>query len=147
MRMIEVIDVRIASQVEPDQLPDLTALFRSAWWMTDRTEDETARILAESDLLFVATRGDRLVGFARVLTDYTEIALVLDVVVGPGERGSGYGAALLEAVVGDPQLAGVRSIELVCQPELVPFYRRFGFTDEVGRSLLMRRTADSSLRS
>jgi len=46
-----------------------------------------------------------------------------------------------------PQLAGVRSVELVCQPELVPFYRRHGFTDQVGHSRLMRRSADLNLIS
>ena len=32
-------------------------------------------------------------------------------------------------------------IELVCQPELIDFYRRWGFTDHVGASRLMRRAA------
>jgi hypothetical protein len=45
-----------------------------------------------------------------------------------------------------PELADVESIELVCQPELVGFYRRWGFTDQVGRSLLMRLTKSRLLR-
>jgi predicted GNAT family N-acyltransferase len=73
------------------------------------------------------------------------VALVLDVVVAPEFRGAGYGAVLLDAVVQNPQLSQVRSIELVCQPELVPFYSRWGFTDQVGDSLLMRRSTDPSL--
>jgi hypothetical protein len=52
---------------------------------------------------------------------------------------------LLDAVVGHPHLAEVRSIELVCQPGLVPFYRRWGFTDRAGQSGLMRRTEDPLL--
>jgi hypothetical protein len=35
---------------------------------------------------------------------------------------------------------------VVCQPELVAFYRRWGFTERVGRSRLLRRTADPLLR-
>lgn len=30
-------------------------------------------------------------------------------------------------------------------PDLMPFYRRWGFTDQVGRSRLMRRTSDPRL--
>jgi hypothetical protein len=52
---------------------------------------------------------------------------------------------LLDAIVGHPRLAAVRSVELVCQPDLVPFYRRWGITEPVGRSRLMRRTADPLL--
>jgi len=39
----------------------------------------------------------------------------------------------------------VQSVELVRQPELVGFYRRWGFMDEVGGSRLMRRTSDPTL--
>jgi hypothetical protein len=44
-------------------------------------------------------------------------------------------------------LRDVASIELVCQPELMPFYRRWGFSEQVGRSRLMRRTSDAVLVS
>jgi hypothetical protein len=57
------------------------------------------------------------------------------------------GAALMDAVTGDPRLVEVGSIELVCQPELFEFYRRWGFTTEVGASRLMRRTDDPLLRN
>ncbi|MEO3925750.1 hypothetical protein ABGB07_18040 [Micromonosporaceae bacterium B7E4] len=39
----------------------------------------------------------------------------------------------------------MRSVELVCQPDLMPFYRRWDFTEQVGRSRLMRRTSDPLL--
>jgi GNAT superfamily N-acetyltransferase len=136
--------VTVGSSVEPSRLPELLELLRTAWWMSDRTPDDVARMLTESDLVFVLT-ADRVVGFARVLTDFTYVALLLDVVVAEDRRGSGYGAALLDAVVRHPRLAEVRSLELVCRPELIPFYRRWGFTDQVGRSLLMRRTSDPRL--
>ena len=140
-------DVEIRSTVGPDQFDRLMDLFASAWWTANRTRDEVARMLAGSDLVvaLVHRPADRLVGFARVLTDGVYLAVVLDVVVTPGSRGSGLGALLLDSVVRHPRLSEVRSIELVCQPELVPFYRRWGFTDRVGRSVLMRRTADPLL--
>jgi predicted GNAT family N-acyltransferase len=86
-----------------------------------------------------------LVGFTRVLSDGVYVALVLDVVVRADSRRHGYGRSLLAAVLADPRFTGVRSIELVCQPDLVAFYARFGFTDRVGRSRLMRRTSDPVL--
>jgi GNAT superfamily N-acetyltransferase len=140
-------DVRIKDHADEQQLGDLVELFGSAWWMANRTIEETQRILLESDVVvaLVDSSHDRIVGFCRVLTDYVHVALVLDVVIAPEHRGSGYGAVLMDAIVHNPQLAQVRSIELVCQPELVPFYRRWGFTDQVGSSLLMRRSTDPLL--
>jgi ribosomal protein S18 acetylase RimI-like enzyme len=128
-------------------IPQLTGLFASAWWAAGRTADETRRMLAGSDVVVTVTgrASGRLAGFARVLTDDTYLAVVLDVIVAPGDRGSGVGAMVMDAVLGHPRVAGVTSIELVCRPELMPFYRRWGFTDQVGPSRLMRRTADPSL--
>jgi predicted GNAT family N-acyltransferase len=115
--------------------------------MADRTDAETTRILQESDIVVAVTHrsSQQLLGFARVLTDYTHIALVLDVVVDQEHRGAGYGAVLMDAITQHPRLKDVRSLELVCQPELRAFYRRWGFTDKVGQSLLMRRTSDPLL--
>ena len=133
--------------IDDSQLPQLQELFRTAWWMASRTEAETTRVLQHSDLVFAVVHSSsrQVLGFARVLTDYTHIALVLDVVVDPGHQGAGYGAVLMDAITQHPSLENVRSLELVCQPDLVPFYRRWNFTDEVGRSLLMRRTNDPHL--
>jgi len=100
---------------------------------------DVERMLADSDLVVGLLDEGRLVGFARVLTDFVYFGMVLDVIVAPNRRGIGLGRVLLDVVVGHPRLAGVRSLELVCQPEMVPFYRAWGFTDQVGRSLLMRR--------
>lgn len=138
----------ISHDVGTVRVERLMELWASAWWASGRTADETRRVLAGSDAVVAVIERftGRLVGFARVLTDRVCLAVILDVVVAPDVRGSGVGAMLMEAVLGHPGVAGVRSIELVCQPDLMPFYRRWGFTDQVGQSRLMRRTDDPSLR-
>lgn len=140
-------NIEIRESVSPGHLAHLMELFASAWWATGRTAADVTQMLKASDLVIalVDRASDRLVGFARALTDGMYVALVLDVIVLPQARRSGLGATLLDAIVGHPRLAGVRSLELVCQPELMPFYRRWGFTGQVGRSRLMRRTADPLL--
>ena len=137
----------IQDRVGSHHLPQLMDLFAATWWAAERTDDEVRRMLAASILVVAVTHrpSGRLVGFARVLTDEVYLAVVLDVIVAPDVRGTGLGATLLDAIVGHPRLAAVRSIELVCQPEVMPFYRRWGFTDQVGGSRLMRRTVDPRL--
>jgi GNAT superfamily N-acetyltransferase len=140
-------DVEVLAVLDEARLSELSDLFSSAWWASARTVPDLARMVASSDLVvaLIHRLQDRLVGFARVLTDHVYIALVLDVVVAPETRGSGLGAMLMDAIVTHPALAEVKSLELVCQPELVAFYRRWGFSDQVGRSRLMRRTCDPRL--
>ena len=132
----------VSRDVERIRVPELTELFASAWWATGRTETETRGILAGSDVVVRLTdrSSGRLVGFARVPTDRTYLALILDVITAPDLRGSGIGTMIMDALLEHPWTARVRSVELVCQPDLIAFYRRWGFTDEVGQSRLMRRT-------
>jgi len=112
-----------------------------------RTPRNVERMLDGSDVVvgLVDSASDRLVGFARAITDRTFLAVVLDVIVAPDARGTGLGAKLMDELLARPELTDVDSIELVCQPELIAFYRRWGFTDSVGLSLLMRRTSNPLL--
>jgi predicted GNAT family N-acyltransferase len=119
-------------------------LYADLWWTRDRTRSDVERLLRNTDLLFVVTdpQTQALVGFARVLTDHTYVAVLLDTIVAPGYHGRGLGRLLVESVCSAPQLRDVERIELTCQPELVPFYAKWGFTDDVGRSRLTRRSAN-----
>ena len=140
-------DLVTRHEISDGQIRQLMELYREEWWSNSRTEAEVRRMLKGSDILFAVTeRGSKdLIAFARVLTDDVYFALVFDVIVGSEHRGGGVGRSLMDAIVAHPRIQGVRSIELVCQPELVEFYKKWGFTNEVGRSLLMRRTGDDSL--
>ena len=125
-------------------MDDLVELFRTTWWAADRDRATVAALLDGSDVVCgcVHARSGKLQAFCRVLTDARTIALVLDVVVTPALRGTGVGRDMLERLLQTPPVCDVLSVELVCQPETVPFYERLGFTTDVGRSLLMRRSAN-----
>ena len=54
--------------------------------------------------------------------------------------------AVIAQALTDGRLDGAKTIELVCQPDVEPFYERWGFTTRVGRSRLMRRIWTSPMR-
>jgi GNAT superfamily N-acetyltransferase len=141
--------IELKDQVGPDRLDELMELFAGQWWTARRTRDDVEAMLRGSGLLFalIDTSINRLVGFARVITDGVYLAMLLDVIVANDRRGMGLGRALLDSVTNHATLVNVQSVELVCQPDLVPFYRQWGFTDQVGQSRLMRRTSETVLIS
>lgn len=141
-------EIRVVDKLPPDRVADLVSLYRSsAWWATRRTPPDVDAMLAGSDVVvgMIEQGSNRLVGFARAITDGVYLAVVLDVIVAEDHRGRGLGKRLMDEILARPEIRNVGSIELVCQPELVPFYQRWGFTDRVGRSLLMRRTTNTKL--
>lgn len=137
-------DIEPRDTVTTQQLPQLMELFASAWWTANRSPEDVRQMLAASNVVVALAdrRSDRLLAFARVLTDFTYVALIVDVIVATEARGSGLGAMLMDIIVDHPRLRSVHSLELVCQPGLMPFYHRWGFTEHVGQSRLMRRTSD-----
>jgi GNAT superfamily N-acetyltransferase len=128
-------------------LAQLLDLYAGQWWTAGRTAEDVTRMLAGCAVVIalVDRETDRLVGFARALSDGVYTGLVLDVIVAEEWRGRGLGAALMEALLEHPLLSDVTTLELTCQPRLFEFYRRFGFTEQVGGSRLMRRTSDPRL--
>ncbi len=122
------------------------ALLSQEWWTRHRRPQDVDASLRASQLVFTAAGSDgQVVGTARVLTDFVYLATVLDVISSQAHRGQGVGAALMEAITEHTRLQRVDSIELICQPELEDFYVRWGFSTEVGRSGLMRRTSNPAL--
>ncbi|MDQ1625588.1 MAG: hypothetical protein QOJ49_1086 [Actinomycetota bacterium] len=142
-RVVEGVAVTVTDTPDARWQLDLMRLYAGAWWAEQRSADGVATMLDHTDLFATAQDSGtgRLVAFARVLTDFTFVALVLDVIVAESSRGRGIGAALMDALCADERLATVESIELTCQQELEPFYARWGFTSRVGGSRLMRRTS------
>lgn len=140
-------DVVAVDRIEGEHVDHLLELFGDAWWTAHRSRLDVERLLEGSDVVvgIVEARSGRLVGFARAVTDGTFLAVMLDVIVAPDHRGTGLGARVMDELLARPELARVESIELVCQPDLIPFYKRFGFTDAVGHSRLMRRTTNPAL--
>jgi GNAT superfamily N-acetyltransferase len=143
--MTQHVEVTVSDSFATERLPELMALFAEQWWIKDRSVEDVAAMLEHTDLIAAVTDTDTddLLGFARVITDFTFVAVLLDVIVAEASRGNGFGALLMNALVDHPRLAQVESLELSCQKSLEAFYARWGFTARVGGSRLMRRTTSS----
>lgn len=68
----------------------------------------------------------RIVGFITVLTDGTLFAFVSALEVLPSHQGKGIGKALVESALS--QVSHIYAIDLVCDPDVQPFYKKCGLT-------------------
>ncbi len=108
-----------------------------AYWARDRSP-EAVRQSIEHSLCFGVYEGPQLVGFARVVTDYTVIAWLLDVLVAEDHRGNGIGKALVEAALAHPGLQNVRRWMLGTR-DAHELYRPYGFRELADPGLFMER--------
>lgn len=116
------------------------AMLRTAYWATGRSREQTDRCWRHC-LPFGVYRSDgSLVGFARVLTDYTFRAHLGDVLITEAVRGQGLGKALVSAVLAHPELAMVEKWTLTTG-DAHGLYARHGFQlgERDGRWMVMER--------
>ena len=133
---------RVISEISDGHIETLVALYQNEWWSKGRTAADVRKMLGSSDIVFglVERSSDKLVGFARVLTDRVYRGTIYDVIIAPGRRGSDLGKLLMDAVTSHPDLKEIESLELHCLPELEPFYAKWGFAPNVtGTNTLRRR--------
>ncbi len=95
-----------------------------AYWALGRPRDVVERSI-EHSLCFGLYDGDRQIGFARVITDFATFAWLCDVYIDPAERGHGLGKWLIDAVLGHPDLQGLRRWMLATR-DAHELYRRYG---------------------
>lgn len=81
--------------------------------------------------MFSVWDGPKLCAFARVLTDYSFIVSIWDFVVDRPYQGQGVGSRLLKAILGHPDMIGVKKWA-VFSPVNQEFFRQHAFepTDE-----------------
>lgn len=94
-------------------------------WCKGIPAETLARALQHS-VCVGAYDGSVQVGFARAVTDRATFANIVDVFVLPPHRGHGVGKALMQALLDQPALQGLRRITLATA-DAHSLYAQFGF--------------------
>jgi len=106
-------------------------------WAKGISRGLVERSIANS-LCFGGFLGTEQIAFARVISDYTTFAKLVDVFVLPEHRGKGYSKALMSAVFAHPELQGLRRFTLATG-DAHGLYAQFGFTAPLYPQSLMER--------
>lgn len=132
--------MEVIYQFSQEHVAQLHKLYQREWWSKARSLEDTANCVAGSQICIgILDSQARLIGFVRVLTDYTFKALIFDVIVEASQRGRGIGSKLIELVKTHEKLREVMHFELYGLPDVYRFYKEHGFSTEVGGAVLMRR--------
>lgn len=122
----------------PGQLRQLqTLLDDHSFWAGGRSARQLRRMLAGSQAVVSAWRGDRLVGFGRASSDGVFRAVLWDVVVAGDEQGRGLGRHLVETLLSEPALKGVERVYLMTTNS-AGFYTQLGFERGGVQQLMVR---------
>ena len=122
-----------------NQIKDLHSLYKNEWWTKNRTLEETKKCVHGSQICIgLIDKNNILIGFVRVITDFTFKALIFDLIIKSEFRGKGLSKKLMSLVKAHENLKDVTHFELYCLPELEGFYKQFEFSGEIDGIQLLR---------
>lgn len=98
---------------------------KRSYWASGRPRERTERALNNS-LVFGIYDGEKQIGVARVVTDYSIFAYLCDVFIDENYRAHGLGKWLMQTIHGHPDLQGLRRWALVTR-DAHELYRQFGW--------------------
>jgi GNAT superfamily N-acetyltransferase len=108
-------------------LDGIHAFLTHAYWSEGVSRETVERGIENSIPFGVYLDGDQ-VGFARVISDRASYAYLADVYIEEPFRGRGLSKLLMRAVIGHPELQGLRRWILGTR-DAHGLYRQFGFTE------------------
>jgi len=106
-------DYRLSFDPATFQMDVVHALLSASYWTPGIARERVERAFAHSFAVGAFAPTGEQVGCARMVTDYTSIGYLADVIVHEAHRGRGLGRAMTRGLIEHPNLRGLRRILLV----------------------------------
>ena len=111
-------------------------LSNRSYWALNRSIDKVQRSIDNSLCFGLYNSENKQIGFARVVTDHTIFAWILDLFVLEEYQGNGGGKMLMKAIMENPELQGLHRWGLGTR-DAHGLYKQFGFDEILRPDVLM----------
>lgn len=116
----------IISGSENMDIDEVVRLLKMTYWADKRPVDQIKRSMSNSSCYGVfLDQEKKLIGFARVISDYATTYYLCDVIIDTAYRHMGLGTALISHIESLPEYAGLRGILITRDAHAL--YRKFGY--------------------
>ena len=128
-------EYRIIDGAQNMKLEDIQRLLKMTYWADKRSPETVEKSVKNASCYGVyLDHEDKLVGFARVISDYATTFYLADVIIDPAYQRHGLGTALVSYVLSRPVYQGLRGILLTKNAH--GLYRKFGFELNTERAMI-----------
>ena len=117
------------------RMDEVMALLGMTYWADKRSREQVELSMKHSKCygVFVDDE-DKLVGFARVISDFATTYYLCDVIIDPDYRNNGFGAALVGYIENLPEYQGLRGVLITRDAH--GLYEKFGYETLNGRAMV-----------
>ncbi len=117
----------ISTKKEKLNIDFIHEFLTNSYWAKGRTKEDVSKSI-EHSLPFGVYKDDVQIGFARVLTDYTIFAYLMDVFIIKKHQGSGYGKQLIKTIMEHETLCDIPKW-MLATADAYRLYEKFGFKE------------------
>lgn len=118
-------------------------LSNRSYWGKNRSFETVKRSVDNSLCFGMYDNADRLIGFARIVTDYAVFAYIMDVFILEDFRNQGLGKKLMDYIMQYPDLKGLHRIMLATK-DAHGLYEKYGFKMTASADRLMEIVIDKT---
>ena len=116
----------IVEDLEKISTAEVERLLKMTYWADKRSIETIEKSMSNSSCFGVyADDLEKLIGFARVISDYATSYYLCDVIIDPEYRHRGLGTALVSHIVTSPEYSKLRGFLITRDAH--DLYRKFGF--------------------
>ncbi len=127
-------DYRIVEGADRIDLDEVVRLLKTTYWANKRSKEQIRKSMDNSSCYGIYLEDwPKLVGFARVISDYATTWYLCDVIIDPEYRHRGLGKALVSHIASLPEYAGLRGLLLTRDAH--GLYEQYGFETVNGRAM------------
>jgi GNAT superfamily N-acetyltransferase len=110
----------------PDHFAEIVELYRAHGWTHASDPDRLRTAIESSSYSVVALEEERVVGFARAMSDEAFAVYIADILVAPDRQRQGIGRTLAEAIMDHYPVDRFHHQVLVAERGAEGFYRKLG---------------------
>jgi GNAT superfamily N-acetyltransferase len=129
--------IEISTDKDRLQIEVIHGFLTTTYWAKGRTIDEVKKTI-EHCLCFGVYLNAKQIGFARIVSDYTVFAYIMDVFILPEYQGNGYSKQLMKAINDEPLVKSCK-VWMLKTSDAHGLYKQFGYTELKHPEKLMER--------
>ena len=128
-------EYRIIEGADRIRVSEVERLLKMTYWADKRSVEQVRKSMENSCCYGVYLEEEKkLVGFARVISDFATTYYLCDVIIDEAYQHHGMGAALVSYIENSPEYAGLRGILITRDAHSL--YEKFGYETLNGRAMV-----------
>ncbi len=129
-----MMDYRIIEGNDQITTEEAARLLKATYWANKRSLEQIGKSMRNSVCYGIRLSGEeKLIGFARVISDFATTYYLCDVIIDPEYQHRGLGKALIAHITAQPEYEGLRGFLMTRDAH--GLYAQYGFVPVQGRAM------------